>query len=75
VGQRARKVLVPGEAQLEHCTQCWAAQFQADRERLERPCRGLQRWWGPAAPPDGDRLRAPGLFTWGREGWEGSDQC
>jgi len=39
------------------------------------PCRGLQRWWGPAAPPDGDRLRAPGLFTWGREGWEGSDQC
>jgi len=35
---------------------------------LHRAQRRMQRWWGPGAPPDGERLRAPGLFSCRREG-------
>ena len=37
-------------------------------ELLHRAQRRVQRWWGPGAPPDGERLRAPGLFSCRREG-------
>ena len=51
-GQQGREVLLPsalhweGGAHLQHCTQCGAAQLQADWKLLERAQLRVQRWWG-----------------------------
>jgi len=41
------------------------------RNCWREPSKGLQRWWGPGASPDGESLRSLGLLSLGKRRGEG----